>query len=300
ASPLREQRPDARGRVSHLAGALQGGRPLPPPRGRAAPARRAHEVPAGHLSLRGRRMSRAPRLHHRGRRAQPVGRRARRHGRSLWLHDDGRRGAPGAGGGAGRAEARGGGPVARARETARTVSIHAPVSAGAATDSIPALRIEPIEDAGDPRLSDYRAAIAGTRGPEGVFLAEGSLVVRALLAADRFRTRSVLVTPAALSGLRDALAAAAEGPVYVPSPTVLRGAAGYGFSRGCLAAGEAGAAGSLEAMVAARPNLLVALDRVTDPDNVGAVFRTARVFGAGGILLAPGTGDPLYRKAIRV
>jgi tRNA G18 (ribose-2'-O)-methylase SpoU len=162
------------------------------------------------------------------------------------------------------------------------------------------VRIEPIEDADDARLSDYRAAIAGTSGPEGVFLAEGGLVVRALLAAERFRTRSVLVTPAALSGLCDALATAAEVPVYVANPTVLRSAIGYRFSRGCLAAGEAGAAGSLEAIVAARPNLLVALDRVTDPDNVGAVFRTARAFGAGGVLLAPGTGDPLYRKAIRV
>jgi tRNA G18 (ribose-2'-O)-methylase SpoU len=166
--------------------------------------------------------------------------------------------------------------------------------------SIPAVRIEPIDDVDDVRLADYRAAIAGTGGTQGVFLAEGRLVVRKLLAADRFRTRSVLVTPAALSGLRDALATAAEVPVYVTSPAVLRSTIGYRFSRGCLAAGEVGATGSLEAILAARPKVLVVLDRVTDPDNVGAVFRSAQAFGAGGALLAPGTGDPLYRKAIRV
>ena len=166
--------------------------------------------------------------------------------------------------------------------------------------SIPAVRIEPIDDVDDVRLADYRAAIAGTGGTQGVFLAEGRLVVRKLLAADRFRTRSVLVTPAALSGLRDALATAAEVPVYVASLTVLRSTIGYRFSRGCLAAGEVGATGSLEAILAARPKVLVVLDRVTDPDNVGAVFRSAQAFGAGGVLLAPGTGDPLYRKAIRV
>jgi len=172
--------------------------------------------------------------------------------------------------------------------------------AAATSASIPAVRLEPIDDARDPRLADYGAAIAGNGGPQGVFLAEGRLVVRALLGAERFRTRSVLVTPAALSGLRDALATAAEVPIYVASPTVLRSTIGYRFSRGCLAAGEVGTAGSLEAIIAARPKLLVALDRVTDPDNVGAVFRSARALGAGGALLAPGTGDPLYRKAIRV
>jgi tRNA G18 (ribose-2'-O)-methylase SpoU len=174
------------------------------------------------------------------------------------------------------------------------------VIAAVTSASIVAMRIEPIDDVDDVRLADYRAAIAGTGGTQGVFLAEGRLVVRKLLAADRFRTRSVLVTPAALSGLRDALATAAEVPVYVASLTVLRSTIGYRFSRGCLAAGEVGATGSLEAILAARPKLLVVLDRVTDPDNVGAVFRSAQAFGAGGALLAPGTGDPLYRKAIRV
>ena len=35
-------------------------------------------------------------------------------------------------------------------------------------------------------------------------------------------------------------------------------------------------------------------------DNVGAVFRNARAFGADGIVVGPGCCDPLYRKAIRV
>jgi len=163
------------------------------------------------------------------------------------------------------------------------------------------VRIEPIEDAGDARLADYRAGGASAGGHrDGVFIAEGRVVVRALLAGERFRARSVLVTPAALAGLRDALQTASEIPVYLASPAVLRSTVGYRFSRGCLAAGEAGPTGSLEAIVAARPRLLVVLDRVTDPDNVGAVFRGAQAFGAGGVLLAPGTCDPLYRKAIRV
>ena len=50
------------------------------------------------------------------------------------------------------------------------------------------------------------------------------------------------------------------------------------------------------ARAAARP--LLVCENVSDPDNVGALFRNAAAFGAGGVLLAGG-GDPLYRKAVR-
>jgi tRNA G18 (ribose-2'-O)-methylase SpoU len=45
--------------------------------------------------------------------------------------------------------------------------------------------------------------------------------------------------------------------------------------------------------------MLVILEAVANPDNVGGVFRNAAAFGAGGVLLSPTCCDPLYRKAIR-
>ena len=47
------------------------------------------------------------------------------------------------------------------------------------------------------------------------------------------------------------------------------------------------------------PRLILALEDVSNPDNVGGVFRNARAFGADAILLSAGCADPLYRKAIR-
>ena len=41
------------------------------------------------------------------------------------------------------------------------------------------------------------------------------------------------------------------------------------------------------------------LEDLTDPDNVGAVFRNALAFGADAALLSSRCADPLYRKAIR-
>ena len=45
--------------------------------------------------------------------------------------------------------------------------------------------------------------------------------------------------------------------------------------------------------------VLLALERVGNVDNVGAIFRNAAAFGARGVLLQADCADPLYRKAIR-
>ena len=38
---------------------------------------------------------------------------------------------------------------------------------------------------------------------------------------------------------------------------------------------------------------------MSNADNIGGIFRSAAALGAGAVLLGPGCGDPLYRKAIR-
>jgi tRNA G18 (ribose-2'-O)-methylase SpoU len=48
------------------------------------------------------------------------------------------------------------------------------------------------------------------------------------------------------------------------------------------------------------PRLVVAMEHVTNPDNVGGIFRNARAFGADAALLSSRCADPLYRKSIRV
>jgi tRNA G18 (ribose-2'-O)-methylase SpoU len=156
--------------------------------------------------------------------------------------------------------------------------------------------VERIVDGADPRLAPYRdLRDAGLVERTGLFVAEGRPLVRRLLAAARFRAHSVLTTTAMLDGLRDV----ADGvPVYLVDEATIRSVVGFHFHRGCLALGERGVAGAVEALLGGRR--LVALERVTNPDNVGAVFRNAAVLGADGVLLSPGCADPLYRKAVRV
>lgn len=162
----------------------------------------------------------------------------------------------------------------------------------------------PIVEADDPRLADF----AGLRDPAlrraGLFVAETRLVVEQLLAQDHHRVRSVLVTDAACASLRGALDRCAAPPVvYVADVRVLERVAGYAFHRGCLAVAERGPERSADALLAglgAGACLVLVLDEVSNPDNVGALFRTATAFGVRAVLLSPGSGDPLYRKTVRV
>src|SRR5262249_2011625 len=82
---------------------------------------------------------------------------------------------------------------------------------------------------------------------------------------------------------------------------LVRNVVGFNFHRGCLAVGERGAPPPLSSLLdLPGRRILLVLEDVTNPDNVGAVFRNAMAFAADGVLLSPGSADPLYRKAIRV
>lgn len=160
------------------------------------------------------------------------------------------------------------------------------------------MTVEILDDPADARLDAYRDLRSAERFVrEGLVIAEGPTVVRTLLTAPRFRTRSVLVTPGQRERLRDVLDAAPA--VFVAPDAVIARVAGFGFHRGAVALGERAAPATLDVLLAGGPRLLVACEGLTQADNVGAVFRNARAFGAGGVLLSPGCCDPLYRKAVR-
>ncbi len=166
----------------------------------------------------------------------------------------------------------------------------------------------PIDDLSDPRLADYRHVPDPELLRRGeIFVAEGRLVVRTLLADSPFVTRSLLVTETALEALRDVIEPRlGDLPVYVVTQGTIQHLTGFNIHRGCLAIGERPAPVGLEEALESQtwrfaPRLapLVVLEQIVNADNVGGIFRNAAAFGAAAAVLGPNCCDPLYRKAIR-
>lgn len=164
------------------------------------------------------------------------------------------------------------------------------------------MRLEPIEQLDDPRISIYRnIKDSALRDARGLFAVESRLCVSRLVLASRFPVCSVLVTETALAALSGALSQLGEDtPVYVASSGLLEKLVGYDLHRGCIALARRGSERSLDEILGLRPRLLVGLEQVANPENVGNVFRNAIAFGADAVLLSRDCADPLYRKAVRV
>ncbi|MEP9399992.1 RNA methyltransferase [Mesorhizobium sp. KR2-14] len=161
-----------------------------------------------------------------------------------------------------------------------------------------------IDDPADPRVAAYmNIRERDLAGRQGLFVAEGKVVLNVLFSAQRFEAESVLLLENRLAGMGDTLRLAPPDlPVYVASGEVLDRIAGFHMHRGVLAIGRKRAHEPIESVLDALPRqaLVVVLVGISNHDNMGAIFRNAAAFGADAVLLDDTCCDPLYRKAIRV
>ncbi|MEA2753997.1 MAG: hypothetical protein QOJ54_286 [Aliidongia sp.] len=140
-------------------------------------------------------------------------------------------------------------------------------------------------------------------GRDGLFIAEGEIVLRVLLRSPLHRPVSLLLAAHRVPTLAPLLATLpAAVPVYAASQAVMDRIVGFPVHRGILALGRRGAmpqTAELLAGAGARA-LVVVLCGTANHDNLGGVFRNAAGFGADAVLLDHQCCDPFYRKAIRV
>lgn len=157
---------------------------------------------------------------------------------------------------------------------------------------------QPITSSDDPRLRPYGGvADPAALARDGLFVAEGRLVVERLIEAGAFEVQSVAATASKIAALAPILERRPDIPVYECAPPLLRQITGFAFHRGCVAlARRSGQQSTPDLTHATR---VLALEGVSDPDNVGGLFRTAFALGVEAVVLSAATGDPLYRKAIR-
>jgi tRNA G18 (ribose-2'-O)-methylase SpoU len=165
--------------------------------------------------------------------------------------------------------------------------------------AVHALSIERVDTLDDPRLDDYRdVRDQRLRDRGGAFAVESREVVRRLLHERRFRLRSVLLTEPVLEMLRDLLDGSTT--IYVARNDLIHDVVGYNFHRGCMGIAERGAPLAPDDLLATSPRTVIVCEQLSNPDNVGGIFRNAMAFGVGGVVLSPGCADPLSRKVVRV
>jgi len=178
------------------------------------------------------------------------------------------------------------------------------------------------------------------RGTLGLHAIESERVVRRFLTAalrrrahpapPRLEPLALLVTPDAAERLADITAHFPALAVYrCADEKALHEITGYTMHSGAIALGlrhEDGTVGELLSWLAreqphaareqphaareqqhaareqphAARDVVVALDGITQTDNIGAIFRNAASFGARGVLLSPRASDPFLRKTLRV
>ncbi len=176
-------------------------------------------------------------------------------------------------------------------------------------------KIIPIETMDAPELNPY-ARLSETEllrfsePAPGIFIAESPKVIERAQAAG-YRPISLLCESAQaaeaeqlLAGDGEAAAESEDGeaepiPIYTASLDVLTKLTGFPLTRGMLCAMRRRPLRSVEDVCSGARRIAV-LERIMNPTNVGAIFRSAAALGMDAVLLTHDCSDPLYRRAIRV
>ena len=133
----------------------------------------------------------------------------------------------------------------------------------------------------------------------GLFIAESPKVINVALNAG-FKPMAMLCEERHITGdAAGIIARAPEMRIYTGSRELLSQLTGYTLTRGVLCAMHRPSLPTVEEVCKTARRIAV-IDSVVDTTNIGAIFRSAAALGIDGVLLTPGSCDPLNRRAVRV
>jgi tRNA G18 (ribose-2'-O)-methylase SpoU len=136
---------------------------------------------------------------------------------------------------------------------------------------------------------------------QGIFVAEGEKVVRRLLES-RFAVVSVVLPEKWLEDFRPLLEARPETvAVYLADKALLETLIGFSMFQGILAVGKIPAPVSLDDILtrSPKPQLLVAVDALTNAENLGALVRNCVAFNTQALIVGETSSSPFLRRAVR-
>ena len=162
-----------------------------------------------------------------------------------------------------------------------------------------------IDDPDDPRVAPFRLNERGLAnraqrrddgGDDGLFMAEGDLVVERALAAGCV---PVLVLVDAQRPPAIAQRLAEFGPVFAGGDRLRAAVTKLGMPYTVVALFRRPARTAVDRL-AARSNRLVLAEAIDNPVNIGSIVRNALALGWDGLIVDSTSGDPLARRAMRV
>lgn len=158
---------------------------------------------------------------------------------------------------------------------------------------------ERIESLDDPRLDVYRSLkTQNLQRDNGLFIAEGPTVVERVLRSS-FQVCSVLISDSKFASFEDRLPS--DVPVYRLKSELADSLVGFNFHCGVMASVVRHQPQPLETWLPSTgPVLVLAGDRIVDPENVGALVRIAAAFGASAVMFGKGSADAFSRRVLRV
>ena len=165
------------------------------------------------------------------------------------------------------------------------------------------LRVQKISSLDLPELAPYRTLKRSAAHAQlGIFVVEGDKVLDRLLESD-FTVVSVLVIEARLAEYEPRLRARPEKDitVFVCSKPVLAELAGFEIYQGVLGIAKTPPPLTLEKALAAgpRPRLLVAMDGLSNAENVGTLMRNCVAFGVSALSAGETCCSPFLRRTVR-
>ena len=145
------------------------------------------------------------------------------------------------------------------------------------------------------------AQLRSKQEPEkGVFIAEGPKVVHSALDAG-LEPLALLMRRKLIDGLgAQIISRCGDTPVYTADDGVLAALTGFRLQRSWVLCAMRRPAERTPEQVIQGARRVALLEGITEPSNVGAIFRSAAALGADAVLLSPTCCDALHRRAVRV
>lgn len=165
-----------------------------------------------------------------------------------------------------------------------------------------AMRIERVTALDRPELLPYATLKQSEEHRRaGIFVAEGDKVVHRLLTSD-FGLVSVLLPERRLAEFEPLIRARSEEvTVYLMELAELEKLTGFPFFQGVLAVGRVPRTHTLDSILSEMPppRLFVAIDGLSNSENVGLIVRNCAAFGVQALLVDETSASPFLRRAVR-